>query len=101
MVKMTKAIAEARLGDVPDEKRFWSQDGRYIKSLAELGAAFGQMSDETFRAHANESKNDFSNWVRDVFGDDKLSRDLQKSISPRQAARSVAERLDWLKNRSV
>jgi len=44
-------------------------------------------------------KNDFSNWVRDVIGDEKLSRDLQKSTTQAQAAKSVADRVTWLKSK--
>ena len=36
MVKITKAIAEKRLGDVSEDNRFWCNDGRYLKSLPEL-----------------------------------------------------------------
>jgi len=97
MVKMTKSAAEERLGDVSQDKRFWCHDGRYLKNLQELEGALEQMTDETFRYHSNETKSDFSNWVRDVFGDEKLSRDLQKSTTQAQAAKSVAERITWLK----
>ncbi|MFH1647779.1 MAG: hypothetical protein ABID71_08875 [Chloroflexota bacterium] len=99
MVKMTRSVAEARLGNVSDEKRFYCQDGRYLKSLKELQEALGQMFEETYHAHANESKNDFSVWVRDVLVDDKLASDLLKSISQALAARAVAERLTWLKSK--
>ena len=99
MVKMTRSVAEARLGNVSDEKRFYCQDGRYLKNLKELQEALGQISGETYRAHANESKNDFSTWVRDVFGDDKLSSDLLKSPSQALAAKAVADRLTWLKGK--
>jgi hypothetical protein len=97
MVRMTKPVAEERLGNVSQEKQFWCCDGRYLKNLPELKVALEQMTDETFRYHLNETKNDFSNWVRDVIGDDKLSRDLQKSITHTQAAKSVANRINWLK----
>ena len=97
MVKMTKSAAEERLGDVSQDKRFWCHDGRYLKNLQELEGALEQMTDETFRYHSNETKRDFSNWVRDVFGDEKLSRDLQKSTTQAQAAKSVTERITWLK----
>ncbi len=99
MVKITRSVAEGMLGDVPEEKRFWCCDGRYLKNLEELEAALGQMADDIFRYHVNEAKTDFSNWVRDVIGDDKLSRDLLKSTSQAQAARSVAERISWLKSK--
>jgi hypothetical protein len=96
VVRITKSVAEKRLGDVEPEKQFWCHDGRYLKNLPELGAALEQMTEETFRYHANETKSDFSNWVRDVIGDEKLFRDLRRSTTRAQAARSVAERIAWL-----
>ena len=93
MVRITKSVAEKRLSDVSHEKQFWCHDGHYLKNLQELEAALEQMTEETFRYHVNETKSDFSNWVRDVIGDDKLSRDLRKSATRAQAAKSVAKRI--------
>jgi hypothetical protein len=100
MVTVSKAIAQARLGEVPDEKQFWCHDGRYLKNLEELGTALEQMTDDTFCYHSNELKTDFSNWVRDVIGDEKLARDLLTSANQAQAAKSVATRIKWLKTRA-
>ena len=98
MVKISKTIGEERLAEVPQEKRFWCSDRRVLKSLPELGVALKQMDEETFRHHSSESRNDFSNWVRDVIGDEKLSRDLLKSTTQAQAAKSVDDRVAWLKS---
>ncbi len=99
MVKITKTVAKQWLDEVPPDKPFWCSDGRILKSLPELEAALKEMSEETFRYHCNKVKSDFSNWVRDVIGDEKLSRDLQKSTTLAQAAKSVASRIAWLKSR--
>ena len=100
IIKITKEIAGARLADVEQEKRFWCSDGRVLKNLPELKSALEQMSEDTFRQHSNETKSDFSNWVRDVIGDDKLSSDLRKSKTQAQAAKAVADRVAWLKSRA-
>ena len=99
MVRITKTLAENKLGDVPQGQQFWCQDRRVLKSLPELGIALKQMDEETFRHHSNESRNDFSNWVRDVIGDEKLGRDLLKSTTQLQAAKSVDDRITWLKSK--
>lgn len=99
MVKISKVIARAWLADTPQEKQFWCCDGRLAKNLPELKLALEQMSEETFLYHSNETKNDFSNWVRDVIGDEQLSRDLLKSKTQTQAAKAVADRVIWLKNK--
>jgi hypothetical protein len=99
MVRITKDIAESRLGDVPQGKQFWCQDKQVLKNLPELGVALKHMDEETFRHHSSKSRNDFSNWVRDVIGDEKLSRDLLKSATRAQAAKSVDDRVAWLKSK--
>jgi hypothetical protein len=100
MASVSKSAAKARLGDVPEEKRFWCHDGRYLKNLEELELALWQMTEETFLYHSNETKTDFSNWVRDVIGDEKLAKDLLICTAPAQAAQGVADRVKWLKNRA-
>jgi len=43
------------------------------------------MNEETFGYHSNETKSDFSNWVKDVIGDEKLAADLKRALpGPRQ-----------------
>jgi hypothetical protein len=99
MIRITKSRAEKMLGDVPAEKRFWCQDGQVLKNLPELEKALRNMKEATFRHHASEARNDFSNWVRDVIGDEKLSSDLLKSTTRAQAAKSVASRIASLKQK--
>ena len=99
MAKITGAMAEKWLGDVPQEKQFWCRDGRILKNLLELEVALKQMTEETFQYHSNETKSDFSKWVRDVIGDEELSKNLQKSTTRLQAAKSVTDRVTWLNSR--
>jgi hypothetical protein len=100
MAGITKSVAKARLANVAEEKRFWSNDGRYLNNLEELKAALDDMTDETFLFHANETKSDFSVWVREVIGDDKLGADLAKSATRPWAAKAVAERIKFLKSKA-
>lgn len=100
MTTVTSTTARARLADVPLEKQFWCSDGRALKNLVELQVALNEMSEEVFRYHSNETRNDFSNWVREVIGEDKLSRDLRKSRTKAEAAKVVASRIAWLKSKA-
>lgn len=99
IIKISKEEASRRLRDVPDEKRFWCHDGRYVKNLRELGKALSDMSDETFQYHSGDGRSDFSNWIREVIGDDKLARDLGKAKSRLQASQAVAQRISFLDSR--
>lgn len=94
-----KGKARAKLENVPQDKGFYCHDGRVAKNLEELAAALRQMGEETFRYHANESKNDFSNWVRDVIADATLAKQLKQASSREAAARAVETKLNWLKAR--
>jgi hypothetical protein len=67
-----------------------------IKSIRELKDALELMSDKTYAYHSNNEKNDFSNWVKDIIGDDKLARDLSKSSDKRQAFEYVKARETFL-----
>jgi hypothetical protein len=99
IVKISKEEANRRLGDVTDEKRFWCQDGRVVKNLNELEKALNDMSDETFHYHSGEGRKDFSSWIRDLIGDDKLANDLSKAKSRIQASKAVAKRISFLQSK--
>ena len=99
IINITKTINAAKLADVPLEKRFWCYDGRVLQNLTDLKSAFETMSDEVFHYHVNDYKNDFSKWVKDVVGDNKLSKDLQKINNQAQAAIVLADRINRLKNK--
>jgi len=96
IVRILKEEAERRLSDVPEEHAFRCRDGRILRNLVELRKTLDSMTDETFTYHSNEEKHDFSNWVNDIIGDDKLARDLTKSPDRIKAAKKVAERLSFL-----
>jgi hypothetical protein len=100
MVGINKSVAKVRLGNVPEEKRFWSNDGRYLSNLEELKTALEEMTDETYMFHSNETKSDFSKWVGEVIGDDKLAADLARSATRLWAAKSVADRIKFLKSKA-
>jgi hypothetical protein len=99
IIKISKEEANRRLGDVPDEKRFWCHDGKLIKNLGELEKALNDMSDETFYYHSGEGRNDFSNWIRDVVRDEKLAKDMVKAKSRVQAGKAVAQRISFLRSK--
>ena len=98
IVKVSKGEAMRRLGDVPDDKRFWCHDGKIIKNLRELRNSLNNMSDETFHYHSGEGKDDFSKWVQEVVGDITLAEDLSKAKSRMQASQAVAQRISFLES---
>lgn len=99
IAKVSKEEAKRRLGDVPDDKRFWCHDSKIIKNLRELRKALNDMSDGTFHYHLGEGRNDFSKWIREVVGDDKLAEDLSKTKSRMQASQAIAQRISFLEHK--
>jgi len=62
--------------DVPCAKEFILKDGSVLKNLYELAMHFEKMGDSVFSHHVTESKNDFSNWINDVMGENMLAKKI-------------------------
>jgi len=64
------------------EHHFYAANGAVLKNIADLAHFFGSVDDETYRHHVQaregELSNDFSSWVRDVFGEHELAERLQR-----------------------
>jgi len=94
-----KLNARKILSDTPEECMFYCHDGSVFRNIVDLRNGLENISDDTYLFHANNEKNDFSIWVRDIIGDEKLARDLLKSSGRLQAMKSVASRIDFLSAR--
>ena len=99
MVLTLKEEAKKFLANVPEEYVFRCSDGRILKNMQELKDALAGMTEDTFVYHSNAEKKDFSNWVRDIIGDEKLAKDLEKAANRAQAARQVTSRVSILSKR--
>ncbi len=71
------------------EKSFYVSDGSVYATLAQLAKGLKKMHPDTFAYHANEQKNDFHNWVKDVFGEQKLAQKLLSAKDQVQSAKAV------------
>ncbi len=63
--------------------------GEIIKHYSELSDVFEKINDEEFFSHVNESKNDFSKWVYEVYGLSDLSTYLTMAKTRNEAKRVV------------
>jgi len=59
------------------EHYFVLYGGKVIKDLQELIHVLKSIDRKTFEYHVNDSKNDFSNWIRYVFKSRKLAEDIE------------------------
>lgn len=60
--------------EIPHEKYFILANGQPVKNVAELAAILDQMEDHVFSHHVTNDRNDFHNWIKDVFEDVELAK---------------------------
>ncbi len=60
------------------EQYFSLCTGGLIKDIKELAFALDYLSDEELNHHVNESKNDFSNWLKDVFEEHEIAEEISE-----------------------
>ena len=80
-------------GKAPVEKHFVLHDGRKLESLFQLVDELETMSEDAFRNYATEWRNDFANWVRDVFEMPSLADEIQRVRSRVETQRAIMKHL--------
>ena len=86
-------IRKKVLGEAPEEYHFVVADGSKLKSIYELVDALGMMEEDIFRHHVNEFKNDFSNWIRDVFEEPDLAKEVAEIQDRMETERALLKHL--------
>lgn len=71
-------ISRKVLGEAPPEFEFYLQDGKKLRSVYELVDALEHMSDDIFKQHVNDAKNDFSSWIKDVFEEPNVAKEIKR-----------------------
>ena len=73
-----KGVMRARVAnltrDIPDHQYFVLANGAPVKHVGELAAILDQLEDHVFNHHVSPERNDFHNWIKDVFQDVELAR---------------------------
>jgi hypothetical protein len=64
---------------IKPEHYFGLCSGILIKDIKELAFALDYISDGELNHHVNQSRNDFSRWIRDVFEEKQLADDVAKA----------------------
>ena len=76
-----------------EQHHFHVADGMKLENLMQLMEYLEKMSDEIYKCHANESKNDFSSWVNDVFEEPELAENLKTSSTKENVQLIIAKKL--------
>ncbi|MFH0874620.1 MAG: hypothetical protein V1859_01695 [archaeon] len=63
--------------NISAEKYFILSDGRKIDSIDNLHTILLEITDETFAYHVSQSRNDFSDWITNVFNNKELGEKIQ------------------------
>lgn len=92
IVNKTKKPNFTKINDhrVGAEVAFYCIDGNVFYSLSDLSYALGGMSKGTFIHHVNNEKNDFCNWIKDVFQEQDLGIDISKT----KTAKAMKKKID-------
>ena len=83
------------LRDVEGDTSFRFCDGSEARSLSEFRERLAALEEDSFRHHANDHRNDFSAWLKDVVGDERLAQDMEDATQE-QALALVKARLTFL-----
>jgi hypothetical protein len=80
---MDKAVL---MSDCLPEKAFWCTDGTILRNISEVLHFVENTQDHLFQYHVNEdnNKNDFADWIREVFHEDELANDLEGVMDRKQ-----------------
>lgn len=79
--KLTLSIYDVQ--DVPEHQHFYFVNGMKVKNVKELAEVMDRLEQEVFDYHVNENRNDFHNWVKDVFNDLELAEKLLGVTGPK------------------
>lgn len=89
----TVSITTQVLGEAPVEHHFALNDGRVLKSVQELADSLEDMATEVFDHHVNPFRNDFANWVEDVFQEKGLAKELRQTRNRIETRIKLLQRL--------
>ena len=98
--KKNEIVEKKLLSTAPEQHHFFVADGTRIGNLPQLVGALETMHEDTYNFHANSERNDFSNWVKDIIGDNKLANDLLSSRGRDSAVKKIRSRLNSLKKKA-
>lgn len=62
--------------DAPQEHYFLFCDGHPVKNVTQLAEKLEHIKEEVFNHHVTEDRNDFVNWIKDIFEEVELAEEI-------------------------
>ncbi len=78
-VKKTEKKNSSLFKKAPKNREFYAIDGNVFDSVKEFSLGLREMNDNTFWHHVTPDRNDFANWVEEIFKDKELAEQLHKA----------------------
>jgi hypothetical protein len=75
--KLSSKISLDNYVVLDSSKYFYARNGMIFKSLGDLILGIERMDDDTFNYHITNNNNDFSNWIKHVFDDVRISDSIR------------------------
>jgi hypothetical protein len=96
--KSTKSATKPKgIARAPEHQYFVLVDGRRLGDIKELADTLEDMTDHVWGHHVSAERNDFANWIHDVFAEPELAKRLKEASSKHHAQiilyRTILERI--------
>jgi len=97
-LKVSKSDAEHILREVEPEKAFIFHNGHVVRSLEELSRTIKDISEDVFKHHVTEDRNDFGNWIEHVLKDTTLATAVRQANDRKLIIGIIDHRIKELKS---
>ena len=74
-----KASVKSLFIEVTPDKYFVLCNGQTVKNYTELAAILEDIGDDIYSYHVTSDRNDFANWIHDVFDEKELAESIRKA----------------------
>ncbi|MCF7799243.1 hypothetical protein K9M74_05055 [Candidatus Woesearchaeota archaeon] len=87
--KKTKRVVKKKITHaIPQEQYFVLMNGERLGHYMQLADVLEELEDAVVAHHVNEVRHDFANWVRHVFNEEDLAKELE-DVDDKKAMRFI------------
>lgn len=97
---MDNQEASKLLRNVDENRKFFLVNGKTARNQRELLRCILALKATEFKHHVYANHNDFSNWLKDVVGDDVLAKDIFAVTSKDKSVALMRARVHYLEEQA-